>query len=80
MKKPPERHVVLYTKFMDSLNKPETVFHPRARGARRKLIPPPKKYPCDFCAHAQYNKLCSKSMICGPFIYYQFSILERLPS
>ena len=95
MKKPAKKHIELYAKFRSQLHhvlseskrikpkdgeEPPTVFEPRARGTRRKLVPPPRKYPCDFCAHAQYNKLCSESMRCGPFIYYQFSILERLPS
>lgn len=79
MKKPAKKHVKLYEEFLKKINKPETLFHPRARGSRRKLIPPPRKYPCDFCQHAQLNKLCSESLRCSPFIYYQFSIIERLP-
>lgn len=78
-KKAPTRHLVLYEKFLKSINNPKTLFHPRARGLRRKLVPPPGKYPCDLCHHANFNKLCSESIRCAAFIYYQFSILERLP-
>lgn len=94
MKKPAKKHVKLYEKFLREVHhvlsesgrvKPENaeevpgLFHPRARGSKRKLIPPPGKYPCDLCQHAQMNKLCSESSRCACFIYYQFSILERLP-
>lgn len=93
MKKTPKKHIKLYEKFLSGLHhvlseservkpidgeEPPTIFEPRARGSKRKLIPPPGKYPCDLCASAQYNKLCSESTRCGPFIYYNFSILERL--
>ena len=78
MKKPTKKHIKLYDEFLKRINKPETLFHPRVRGSKRKLIPAPGKYPCDVCALAQYNRLCLEFMRCAPYLYYQMGIVEKL--
>jgi len=70
----PKKHVEKFDRFIElvegTLAEGEKFFFPRARGSRKKLIPPPRKNPCELCATARYNKLCPKARTCAPMLYF----------
>lgn len=61
---------VLYKKFDPYL--------PRERGKKSKLIPISGQFPCDRCAEAQYNRLCSKMHECMCYVYWGITCIDAL--
>ena len=44
-------------------------FQPKVRGFRAILVPHLDQTPCDVCASAQYNRLCTNASFCIPMLY-----------
>jgi len=75
----PNSHVKKFDRFVELIRDASAypLYFPKARGTRKKLVPPPRKKPCDLCAVAQYNKICERSRACAPMLYYTFAKLDE---